>query len=429
MPPGVRAVLLAVSLAGPAAAQVPASPPPFDPGKAALAARIEDPEAATRAYLDAVPAERRARTKAYATGNYALGLVDFAWSSLVSAALLGLGISARMRDRAQRLTRFRQLQVSGYWIQLLLLTSLVDFPLTVYRSYHREKAYGLLTQGFGDWMVDQAKGLGVGAVLGSLLLMLLYRVLRAAPRTWWIWGAAVMIGFVILGGAIAPVFIAPIFNKFTPVKDEAIRQDILAMARAQGVPADDVYEMDASRRTERISAYVSGMLGTTRVVMFDTTLKRCTPAEIRMIMGHEMGHYVLNHVWMGVAFFAAAILLGFWFVRWGYPRAAARWPAMGVAGIDDVAGLPLLSLLLGAFFFVSAPARASWTRYFESRADDFGLQASREPDAAATTFLKLGEYRDLEPHPAVEMLLYDHPSGRTRIRNAMEWKKAHLQAR
>lgn len=417
--------MFAVLSATPARAAPPASPPPFDPAKAVEAARIEDPEAATHAFLDAVPAERRVRTKAYALGNYLLDLVDFAFSSLVSVALLGWGISARMRDRGRRLTRFRPLQTSAYWVQLLLVTTLVGFPVAVYRSYHREKAYGLLTQGFGDWMLDQAKGLGVGCVMGSLLLILLYGVLRRAPRTWWVWGAAVMVGFVILSVAIAPVFIAPIFNKFTPVHDEAIRKDILGMARAHGIPADDVYEMDASRRSERIGAYVSGMLGTTRVVMFDTTLKRCTPAEIRMIMAHEMGHYVLNHVWKGVSFLSLAIVVGFLFVRWGYVRSTARWPAMGVAGIDDVAGFPLLSLLLGAFFFVATPALNAWGRNLESQADDFGLMASQEPDAAATTFLKLGEYRDIEPHPVIELLLYDHPSGRSRIRNAMEWKKAH----
>jgi STE24 endopeptidase len=145
-----------------------------------------------------------------------------------------------------------------------------------------------------------------------------------------------------------------------------------------------------------------------------------------MIMGHEMGHYVLNHVWKGIAFFAVVIVLGFLFVRWGFAWASSRWPGMGVRGIADVAGLPLFLLLLSLFFAVAAPALNSWTRVHETDADAFGLDASRAPDAAATTFLKLGEYRDLDPHPLVELLLFDHPSGRSRIRHAMEWKAAHL---
>jgi STE24 endopeptidase len=401
------------------------APPPFDPEKARLAATIADPAAATRAYLDAVPAERRARTKAYARGNYVLDVAEFLLQSAVLAALVGFGVSARLRDRARRVSRFTGVQHAAYWVQFLILVTVLWFPLTVYRSYLREKAYGLLTQAFSGWLADQALALGLGLVIGSLLVMALYAVLRLAPRSWWIWAAGVFIGFAVLGSAVAPVFIAPLFNRFTPVHDAAIRQHVLDMARAKGIPADDVYEMDASKRTDRISAYVSGMLGTTRIVMFDTTLKRCTPAEIQMIMGHEMGHYVLNHVWKGIGFLSVLVLVGFFFVRSSYAWASARWPQMGVAGVADVAGFPLLWLLLSLVFFVTAPVSNTLTRTLETQADDFGLDASHEPDAAATTFLKLGEYRDLEPDPWVEAVFFDHPSGRNRIRNAMEWKAAH----
>ena len=398
---------------------------PFDPAKAHLAARIEDPQTATRAYLDAVPQARRAKTKAYARGNYLLDIVDFLFTSLVLIALLASGLSARMRDLARRLIRWRPLQHAFYWLQFLILTGLIAFPLTLYRSYFREKAYGLLTQSLPDWLLDQLKGLLVGCVLGALVAVVLYGVLRRTPRSWWLWGSAVVVAFQILSNAIAPVYIAPLFNKFTPVKDQQLRSRILEMAHAQGVPADDVYEMDASRRTDRISAYVGGVLGTTRIVLFDTTLKRCSPAEIQMILGHEMAHYVLNHVWKGIGFLSLLIVLGFLFVRWAFARAIRRWPAMGVQGVADIAGLPLMVLLLSVFLFVLAPVLNTWSRVLELDADNFGLMASREPDAAATTFLKLGEYRDLEPDPLVEMLLYDHPSGRTRILNAMEWKRSH----
>ena len=397
-------------------------PPPFDIEKARAASQISDPEQATRAYLDSVPAERRQKTKSYAHGNYVLDVVDFVYSSLILIGLLAFGVSAKVRDVARRITRFRPLQTVLYWIQFLLLTTLFAFPLTLYRSYFREKAYGLLTQSFGDWMVDQFKGLAVAFVLGALFLMLLYGVLRKAPRLWWLWGSVVMIVFVIIGIAIAPVYIQPLFNKFTPVSNAEIRESILSMAREQGIPAEEVYEMDASKRTDRISAYVAGLLGTMRIVMFDNTLKRCTPEEIQMIMGHEMGHYVLNHVWKLVAFFSVLILAGFLVARWGFHKAIQKWPNWLVEGVGDNAGFPLLILLITGFLFLAGPLSNTWIRIHEDEADDFGLEASREPDAAATTFLKLGEYRDLEPHPLVEALLYDHPSGRYRIRNAMEWK-------
>ncbi len=399
--------------------------PPFDPEKAAVAGQVEDPAAATLAYLEAVPAERRAKTKAYATGNYLLDLADNAFSFLVLAALLASGFSARLRDRAELLTQLRPVQTVAYFVPFLLITTVVGFPLTLYRSYFREKAYGLLTQGFPDWLLDRAKALGLSAVFGSLVLMALYGVLRRAPKTWWIWGALVMVAFETVFAALGPVFIAPLFNKFVPVGDPEIRHEILALAHAKGISADDVYETDISRRSDRITAYVAGALGTTRIVMADTTLRRCTRDEIRMIMGHEMGHYVLNHVYKGIALFAVTIVLGFLFVRSAFAWALARWPGMGVRGISEVAGFPLLMALLGVFLTVASPALYAVSRHHELEADTFGLEASRAPDAAATTFLKLGEYRDLDPHPLVEVLFFDHPCGRTRIRNAMEWKRAH----
>ncbi|HEY6546601.1 MAG TPA: M48 family metallopeptidase, partial [Vicinamibacteria bacterium] len=382
-----------------------------------------DPAAATRAYLESVPAERRARTKAYATGNYALELADGAFSLLVLAALLGTGSSKRIRDRAERLTGRPPLQTAAYFVAFLLLTTVLGFPLTLYRSYFREKAYGLLTQGFPDWLLDQGKALALGAVLGSLVLMALYGVLRRAPRTWWVWGSALLVSVVIVLVALGPVFIAPLFNTFRPVHDEEVRQEILAMAHAQGIPADDVFETDISRRSDRVTAYVAGALGTTRIVMADTTLRRCSRDEIRMIMGHEMGHYVLNHVWKGIGLFAVTILLGFLFVRWAFAGAIRRWPGMGVRGIGDVAGLPLLLALLSLFLALVSPVLNTVGRHHELESDTFGLEASRAPEAAATTFLKLGEYRDLDPHPLVELVFFDHPSGRVRIRNAMEWKR------
>ena len=410
---------------GAAALAAPDSPPPLDVARAAGAAQIVDPAAATAAYLDAVPAERRAKTKSYALGNYVLGIVDAGWDALVYAALLAFGISARLRARAERLTTSPGLQVAAYYVPFLVLTTLAAFPLTLYRAYFREKAYGLLTQGFPDWLLDRVKALGLGAIIGSLVLMGLYAVLRRAPRTWWLWGASVLMAFVIVGVALGPVFIAPLFNKYTRVHDEAIRQSILQMAHDKGIPADDVYETDISRRSDRITAFVAGALGTTRIVMADTTLKRCTPDEIRMIMGHEMGHYALNHVWKGIAFLGVMIVAGFLFVRWSFAWAVARWPRMGVRGISDVAGLPLFLLLLSLFFAVTAPLLNTHTRAIETEADAFGLDASRAPDAAATTFLKLGEYRDLDPHPLVEILFFNHPSGRNRIRHSMDWKAAH----
>jgi STE24 endopeptidase len=407
------------------AAAASSRPAPYDPDKARAASQIQDPAAATRAYLDAVSEARRQQTKSYATGGYALQLVDFLVSSALMILLIALGISVRLRDLARRITRVRALQNALYWIQFFLLTTAIQFPLTLYEAYYREKEYGLLTQSLGGFLADQGKGILIGCIVGALLVMIIYGILRRAPRLWWAWLSGVLIAFLILAIAISPVLITPMFNKLTPIENVELRKTILDMARDHGIPADEVYQMDASTRTDRISAYVSGMLGTMQIVMFDTTLRRCSPEEIQMIMGHEMGHYVLNHVWKSVAFLSLVVIVAFLFVRWAFARVLRRWPSTGIEGIADVAGLPLLALLFTLVLFVATPVINTFIRWQETQADNFGLDASRQPDAAATTFLKLGEYRDLEPSPMVERLLFDHPSGRSRIRNAMEWKRAH----
>ncbi len=224
--------------------------------------------------------ERRAKTKAYARGNYIFDIVDFLFGSAIMIALIASGLSVRFRNFARRCTRLRPLQTAIYWIQFFLLVTLVQFPLSLFRSFYREKHYDLLTQNLPDFLVDQAKGILLGCIFGAILLMVLYGVLRRTPRTWWLWGSAVVIAFLILTVAISPVYIMPIFNKFTPIKNVEIRENILRMAHEQGIPADEVYEMDASKRTDRVSAFVNGLLGTMRIVMFDNTLKRCTGEEI-----------------------------------------------------------------------------------------------------------------------------------------------------
>jgi STE24 endopeptidase len=254
----------------------------------------------------------------------------------------------------------------------------------------------------------------------------LYGVLRRAPRTWWIWGTVVAVIFLIFSIAISPVFIAPLFNTYSKVEDPAIRDPILGLARANGIQATDVYQFDASRQTTRISANVSGFLGTERISLNDNLLNRCSQEEIEAVMGHEIGHYVLDHVGESILFLSLVTFLGFAFLRGSFDRILARrggrW---GVRGISDVAGLPLLSAILSGFLFVLTPITNSHIRSNEYEADIFGLNTSRRPDGFAEIALKLGEYRKLAPGPIEEWFFFDHPSGRTRIRAAMRWKAEH----
>jgi STE24 endopeptidase len=294
----------------------------------------------------------------------------------------------------------------------------------------REHAYGMATQTFGAWMGDQLKGLVLALITGSLVLIALYAVLRRAPRTWWIWGTGLVVAFLVIGMMIGPVYIEPLFNTYKPITNPAISEPILELARANNIPVTQVFEVDASRQTKRISANVAGFAGTTRIALNDNLLKQCTLPEIRHVMGHEMGHYVLNHVARLIFWFGLWVFISFLVARWAFGFAQRRWgERWGVRGLSDPAGLPLLALIFSTVIFLLTPAVRTTTRVAEVDADAFALEKAREPDAAAAVALKLGTYRKLEPGPLEEFIFFTHPSGRARIRMAMEWKAANQEQR
>jgi STE24 endopeptidase len=417
-------------LAGLAAAQTgnPSAVAPAATAATTAVAQPFDVKAAVDAYLAKVPREQRARSDAYFEGGYWLILWDFLSTAVVLWLLLHFRWSARMRDFGERITRFRPLQSALYWFQFLIVTSLLTFPLTVYEGYFREHKYGLSNQTFGPWMRDQAVMLAVGLVLGAPLIMALFGVVRRLGKNWWVWAAVVMIAFFAFVDLIAPVYIFPLFNTYTKLQDPHVKDPILSMARANGIPASEVYVFDASRQTKRISANVSGFAGTMRISLNDNLLNRCTLPEIEATMGHEMGHYVMNHQYKGLVFEGVLTFIGFAFLNWSLNACLARWgESWGVRGITDVAIVPVAALILSVYTLVLTPVENTITRTMEYEADIFGLNASQQPAGEAEIDLKLGEYRKLDPGPVEEFIFFDHPSGRTRITAAMRWKAEHLQ--
>jgi Zn-dependent protease with chaperone function len=387
-----------------------------------------DATAATNAYLAQIPADKTARSDAYFEGGYWMILWDFLYGVAVALLLLNLRWSARMRDLAERVTRFKPVYTFVYWLQYLILINIIGFPLTVYEDYFREHKYGLATQTFGPWMGDQMKVLGVNAVLGGVLAMLLFGVVRRLPRTWWAWGSVVTTLFLIFFVLIEPVYVVPIFNKVTRLDDPKIVDPILSMARANGIPAKDVFEIDASRQTTRMSANVSGFANTMRITLNDNLLRRGSPEEIQAVMGHEMGHYVMNHVYKFIMFFLILTVLAFAYLRWGLDWTLQRWgERWQIRGVGDTAVLPLVVLLVSILGFVVTPVWNSFIRTQEYEADMYGLNTGRQPDGFAQAAIHLGEYRKMNPGPIEEWIFFDHPSGRNRIYAAMRWKAENLK--
>src|SRR6266513_2345375 len=421
-------ICLTIELSSQVRAQQAPAPPP--------AARISaenpsafDPAAATQAWLDTAPADKRAKSDAYFEGGYWLILWNFLLVAAISILLLASRISARLRDFAERAARFKPLQVALYAVSSLLLMYVLSFPLNLYQSFYREQQYGLATQRFVPWFREQLIALGVALIIGTILLIVLYAVFQRAPRTWWIWGTGVAVLFLCAVTFIAPIYIESLFNTYKPLSNPEIRDPILAMARANEIPVKQVFQVDASRQTTRVSANVAGFLGTTRIALNDNLLKECTLPEIREVMAHEMGHYVLNHGAKLLTYFGIFVFVGFALTRNFFDATVRRWgDKCGVRGIADPAGLPLLVLILSTFVFVLTPFLNTAVRVTEREADAFGINTAREPDGMAEVALKLGAYRKLSPTPLEEFIFYDHPSGRARIRMAMDWKAANLPA-
>lgn len=388
-----------------------------------------DLNAAVDAYLAKMPPAMRARSNAYFEGGYWLLLWDFLSTVAVMWILLRFRWSMRMRDWAERLTRFRSLQTALYWVQFSIVLFVLTFPLTVYESYFREHKYGLLNQTFGPWMRDQAVMLAVTVVLGAILLVPLFGLLRRLGQNWWVWGAVLALLFLTFVILISPVYISPLFNTYTKLQDSRIKDPILSMARANGIPATDVFEFDASRQSNRVSANVSGFAGTLRISLNDNLLKRCTLPEIETTMGHEMGHYVLNHAYKGLVLYGVVLVIGFAFLNWWINIGLARWGGdWGIRGITDVAVLPLAIMGLSLYLFLMTPVTNTISRTMEFEADMYGLNSARQPDGEANVDLMLGEYRKLDPGPVEEFVFFDHPSGRTRITAAMRWKAEYPES-
>lgn len=389
-----------------------------------------DPELATRAWLATLSGAARARSDAYFESGYVLQFVDAAITIGVNWLGLKLGWARRLsawagtrRDGSRRSALVHGLRFVPAW---LLLTTLLVLPWTIWESFVREHDYGLSNQSFAAWAGDTAIGVGVSTIALTLLLVAVFAVIRRNPQGWWIGATAVTVAGLAFFVLIAPVAVEPLFNRYTSLADGPVKTAVLSMARANGVTADTVYVVDASRQTSRISANVAGLGSTMRIALNDNLLKQ-PPDEIRAVMAHELGHYVLNHIEKFLLCLTLLSALLYWFLArslpWLLARFGGRW---GVTSVDDPAILPALFMALSVATLALTPLFNTVVRTQEMEADRFGLNAARAPEAFASVAIKLGQYRKLEPGPWEEVVFYDHPSGRTRVETAMRWKAEHL---
>ena len=337
----------------------------------------------------AVPAATPKALRYYTSGNR-LWVLDQVVSIVLLAAILFSGLSAKLRTLNRRIGRNWFFTIVLYWTLFTILTFAITLPLTYYEEFIRQHEYGLSSQTLQKWWTDSLTALAVTCVAGGLFLWVPYLLLRRSPRRWWVYTAAAAIPFIVVANLVAPIWIAPLFNTFEPMRDKTLETRILALADRAGIEGSRVFEVNKSVDTKTLNAYVAGVSQTKRIVLWDTIIARMDDRELLFVMGHEMGHYVLGHVWQLVAL-SSLLILALLFAAYKTMGAiVARWAdRFGFSDVADVASLPLLLLVTSVFSLVIAPVQLALTRHLEHEADRFGLEITQTNHSAGTAFVKL----------------------------------------
>jgi len=341
-------------------------------------------------------------------GLYALAWLIFGWSIMVNRALL----SSTVND---------WLRVAAFGAVFGGIYFLIDLPLSYYSGFLLPHRYGLATQTLLGWISDQVKGILVGGILGLLVLEVIYAVLRAAPETWWLWAGGILLSFNVILANLAPVLLFPIFYKFKPLEAEYadLAERLVRLAERAGTRVRGVYQFDMSRRTKAANAALTGLGNTRRILLGDTLLAEFTPDEIETVLAHELGHHVHRDIPIGILVESVITLAGLFLASLGL-----QWgvKVFGFAGVADIAALPLLGLVMGAFGLVIMPLGNAFSRWRERRADAYVLQATGNGAAYASALTRLANQNlaEADPEPWVEFLLYSHPALSKRIAMAKE---------
>ena len=360
-----------------------------------------DASAAVAASGDRVPVpEPTAQALAYRRSGNVLWVLDNLWALLFPAILLWTGFSGRMRDWSRTIGRKWFFVIAIYWVLFLIVNTVVDLPRVYYEEFVRQHAYGLSNQTLGKWASDQIANFGVTLVLGGLVLWVPYLLLKRCPQRWWLYTAILAVPFIVFVQLIQPIWIDPLFNQFGPMKDKALETEILQLADRSGIEGGRVFEVAKSVDTKALNAYVNGFGSTTRIVLWDTILKALDRRQLLIVMGHEMGHYVLHHIWQLMAVTALSLLLLFYAVHRASGALIHRYGArFGFSSLADVASLPLILLVAGAVSLVIDPLGLAYQRHLEHEADRFALEITHDNHAAATAFVNLQQENLGVPRP------------------------------
>lgn len=350
-------------------------------------------------------------------------------SLVVPSLMLFTGFSSGLRDFANRFGQTWFLTIAIYIVLLTILLWVISLPMDFYQGFVREHRFGLSNQSPAKWFSDSVKTLAVSLVIGIALGWIPYALLRASPNRWWLVTSLVAVPVYIFMTLIEPIWIAPLFNKFGPMKDKALEQELLSLAARAGIDKTRVFEVDKSVDTKKVNAYVAGLFGTRRIVLWDTLLQKLNREQVLFVMAHEMAHYVLGHVWKTLAAVSLLTPLALYLVH-----RASKWmvsafkPQLGFETVQDIASLPLFLLLINVFSLFIAPVVNAYSRSLEKEADTFALELTRNNYAAGTALVALATDNLVHPRPGsiYKIWLSTHPPLAERVdfcNNYAPWRE------
>ena len=425
----IAAIVLAlVSLSKPLLAQQNATSPTQGPKPSSNSAASTLPSHSSAPVTEyRLPPDLHQKAHSRNRIHFRLNLIGIVCGIVVLWLILRWKLAPKFRNWSERFSRRSFLQSAVFSPLLLLTIAILTLPLDIYGETV-EKQYGISVQSWGSWGWDWIKGQLISFVIGTILIWLLYLVIRRSPRRWWFyfWLISLPIGASLV--FVQPLVIDPMFHKFEPLQQKApalvASLEQMVQRAGQNIPPERMFWMGAGEKTTSLNAYVTGLGASKRIVVWDNTIADMTTPEIVYVAGHEMGHYVLKHIAKGMLFFAVLLLVAFYLgyrtVGWALSIFGARWD---IRGLDDWASLPVLLLLLSIFSFVVTPIGSAFSRYLEHQADQYGLEVTHglTPDSnqiAARAFQVLGEVglSDPDPNPVDVFLFYDHPQVSERVR-------------
>lgn len=382
-----------------------------------------DPAVETARYIDSLGSEALQKAASYTAATNWLLLGGLLVTALVTWIIVRTGLLDRLSARLAN--RGWALRTWLICVAFFLISDVLSLPWGIYEEWGFERSYGRTSQPLSDFLTQNAIGILLSSILGGLFFLGVYALIRRTGKSWWLWSGGLTAFAASATILLSPVLIEPIFNDYKPVPEGPVRTALLEMADEAAIPHDRVLMFDGSRQSNNFTANVSGVFGSARIAISDVALKQASLDEVKAVTGHEIGHYVLGHVWRIVFLFAVIAMLGFFLADRLFGRVAALFGSK--ATIADPEGLPVLLLIVSVLGVLAQPVLNSVTRVGESEADAYSLRTVNLPDALAGALVKTAEYRYPRPSAFEEIAFYSHPSVERRVRRAMDWKAANLE--